>query len=75
MRAVVIHGWDKGVATMSLGETAVLQKISADYGNEGAAGNVVIPPNTDLVFQVEFNCLPLGTKGRQDLPAAVVVVV
>jgi FK506-binding protein 1 len=38
---------------MSLGEKAVLN-ISSDlgYGSEGAGG--VIPPNADLVFEVEL---------------------
>lgn len=43
----VIRGWDEGVMTMSLGETANLH-ITSDYGygSDGAGG--VIPPNADL---------------------------
>ena len=50
----VIRGWDEGVALMSLGEKAVLD-ISSDlgYGEEGA-GNGVIPPNADLLFEVQL---------------------
>ncbi|KAL3944627.1 MAG: hypothetical protein SGBAC_001287 [Bacillariaceae sp.] len=49
----VIKGWDEGVIKMSLGEKAKLL-ISSDYGygSQGAGG--VIPPNADLVFEVEL---------------------
>eukprot|EP00931_Biecheleriopsis_adriatica_P044557 TRINITY_DN25495_c0_g1_i1.p1 TRINITY_DN25495_c0_g1~~TRINITY_DN25495_c0_g1_i1.p1 ORF type:complete len:161 (-),score=12.34 TRINITY_DN25495_c0_g1_i1:264-746(-) len=49
----VIRGWDEGIMKMSLGEKATL-KISADfgYGSEGVGGS--IPPNADLVFEVEL---------------------
>ena len=55
----VIQGWDEGVIQMSLGEKAKL-KIDSDfgYGAEGAGG--VIPPNADLVFEVEL--LKIGDK-------------
>lgn len=55
----VIRGWDEGVAQMSLGEKAVLN-ISSDfgYGARGAPG--AIPPNADLVFEVEL--LAIGDK-------------
>lgn len=49
----VIEGWDEGVIQMSLGERAVLRIPSAKgYGAQGAGG--VIPPNADLVFDVEL---------------------
>eukprot|EP00927_Polykrikos_kofoidii_P070356 TRINITY_DN664_c0_g1_i1.p1 TRINITY_DN664_c0_g1~~TRINITY_DN664_c0_g1_i1.p1 ORF type:complete len:352 (-),score=40.26 TRINITY_DN664_c0_g1_i1:25-951(-) len=49
----VIQGWDEGVMKMSLGEKATLQIPSAmGYGEQGAGG--VIPPNADLVFEVEL---------------------
>ena len=49
----VIRGWDEGVALMKLGERATLE-ITADfaYGAEGAPP--AIPPNADLVFDVEL---------------------
>ncbi|KAF9360928.1 FK506 binding protein proline rotamase rapamycin-binding protein [Mortierella sp. NVP85] len=49
----VIKGWDEGVPLMSLGEKAVL-KISSDYGygKEGAGDD--IPPNANLIFEVEL---------------------
>jgi len=49
----VIRGWDDGVMKMSLGEKAILN-ITSDYGyGSDGAGNV-IPPNADLVFEVEL---------------------
>ncbi|CDU25445.1 probable FPR1-peptidyl-prolyl cis-trans isomerase, FK506-binding protein [Sporisorium scitamineum] len=49
----VIQGWDQGIPQLSLGEKAKLI-IPADegYGAGGAGG--VIPPNADLVFEVEL---------------------
>ena len=49
----MIRGWDDGVIKMSIGEKAKLL-ISSDfgYGAQGAGG--VIPPNADLVFEVEL---------------------
>merc|ERR1711934_574937 len=49
----VIKGWDEGVIQMSLGQRATL-KITSDfgYGARGAGG--VIPPNADLIFDVEL---------------------
>jgi FK506-binding protein 1 len=49
----VILGWDVGVMKMSLGEKAELRiPSSMGYGERGAGG--VIPPNADLVFEVEL---------------------
>lgn len=49
----VIPGWDKGVMKMSLGERATLRIPSAmGYGARGAGAD--IPPNSDLVFDVEL---------------------
>jgi len=49
----VIEGWDKGAMQMSLGQKCVMT-ISSElgYGEEGAGG--VIPPNADLLFEVEL---------------------
>mmetsp|Transcript_118743 Transcript_118743/g.335921 ORF Transcript_118743/g.335921 Transcript_118743/m.335921 type:complete len:112 (+) Transcript_118743:52-387(+) len=48
----VIKGWDEGIQRISLGEKARM-RITADlgYGALGAGGSV--PPNTDLLFEVE----------------------
>ncbi|KAH8726333.1 hypothetical protein GQ44DRAFT_706133 [Phaeosphaeriaceae sp. PMI808] len=49
----VIKGWDEGVVTMKLGEKARLD-ITSDfaYGNQSFPG--LIPPNSDLIFEVEL---------------------
>ena len=49
----VIKGWDIGVLGMKVGEKSNFW-IRSDYayGKRGAGG--VIPPNTDLCFEVEF---------------------
>merc|ERR1711924_420515 len=47
-----IQGWDLGVRRMSLGERAVLQ-VPAAFGY-GSAGAGPIPPNADLVFDVNL---------------------
>jgi len=49
----VIKGWDEGVMKMSCGEQAVLDIPSEmGYGSRGAGGS--IPPNADLLFDVEL---------------------
>eukprot|EP00931_Biecheleriopsis_adriatica_P118553 TRINITY_DN93926_c0_g1_i1.p1 TRINITY_DN93926_c0_g1~~TRINITY_DN93926_c0_g1_i1.p1 ORF type:complete len:226 (-),score=33.28 TRINITY_DN93926_c0_g1_i1:43-720(-) len=49
----VIRGWDEGVIRMSLGEKAML-RITADYGYGSRGAGSAIPPDADLVFEVEL---------------------
>jgi peptidylprolyl isomerase len=49
----VIQGWDEGVTQLKEGEKALLFIPSyMAYGERGAGG--VIPPNSDLIFEVEL---------------------
>jgi len=49
----VIAGWDKGIMMLKEGSKAVLFIPSyLGYGERGAGG--VIPPNSDLIFEVEL---------------------
>ncbi|KAJ3564718.1 hypothetical protein NP233_g8111 [Leucocoprinus birnbaumii] len=60
----VIRGWDEGVPQLSLGQKAKLI-ISSDYGyGSRGAGGGKIPPNADLIFEVEL----LGINDKKVKP-------
>jgi len=65
-----VRGWDLGIQRMSLGERAILSIAArVAYGERGcedkanAQGTGVIPPNADLIFDVEL----LDINGRRQL--------
>jgi FK506-binding protein 1 len=48
-----IKGWDVGIAQMSLGERSKLT-ITPDYGYGTRGHPGLIPPNSELIFDVEL---------------------
>ncbi|KHO01916.1 peptidyl-prolyl cis-trans isomerase [Metarhizium album ARSEF 1941] len=49
----VIKGWDEGVMQMKVGEKALLD-ITSDYAYGDRGFSPVIPPKSDLLFDVEL---------------------
>ena len=61
----VIKGWDLGVASMRVGERAIL-KIAPQYGyGDAGAGGGVIPGGATLLFDVELVGIKEGTFAAQ----------
>ncbi|RIA79256.1 hypothetical protein C1645_882748 [Glomus cerebriforme] len=49
----VIRGWDEAIPKLSLGTKATLD-ISSDYAYGKSGFGSVIPPNSDLIFDIEL---------------------
>ena len=60
----VIKGWDLGLMQMCIGEKRTLKIPSyLAYGTKG--GGRVIPPNSDLIFDVELITINSRTKNQK----------
>jgi peptidylprolyl isomerase len=58
----VISAWDIGIASMCVGERAIISSDAAHgYGSAGAGG--VIPPNASLFFDVELLSVGAAADG------------
>mmetsp|Transcript_73220 Transcript_73220/g.160228 ORF Transcript_73220/g.160228 Transcript_73220/m.160228 type:complete len:139 (-) Transcript_73220:103-519(-) len=67
----VIKGWDVGVATMKIGEKALLT-CSPEYAYGAQGAPPVIPANATLLFEVELlDTKPLTSAERRAIDAEV----
>ena len=63
----VIAGWEHAILTMKVGERAKLFiDAKYGYGEEGSPGDVEIPPNANLVFEVELKSFTCAAGSGKD---------